>query len=134
MKLSKFAALAAVVLACVSLMTACTVKQPPAMVYDPAKNYAAFLVLDTDLGKAKLNAMKTQSAQEGLEIGRIEYYATGTKDFEPALKRLTESKQVSVVWIYFASIMDVSNIKQSMGKLDYAGAYRYTTDQTALGK
>ena len=114
--------------------TACLKPADQGNNYDPAKNYAAFLVPNSDFGKASLETMKKQCAGEGLAIGPIEYYTTGTKDFEPALKKLTASKQVTVVCINFSSIMDISNIKQSMVNLDYKGSFRYTTDQTKLGQ
>ena len=114
--------------------TACSKPAAQDINYDPAKNYAAFLVPNTDFGKASLEAMKKQCVGEGLEIGPIEYYTMGTKDFEPALIKLTAAKQVTVVCINFSSITDISNIKQSMGKLEYKGSFRYTTDQTKLGQ
>ena len=114
--------------------TACLKPADQGINYDPAKNYAAFLVPDSDFGKASLENMKKQCASEGLEIGPIEYYTTGTKDFEPALKRLTASKQVTVVCINFSSITDISNIKQSMTSVGYTGAFRYTTDKNSLGQ
>ena len=114
--------------------TACLKPADQGINYDPAKNYAAFLVPNSDFGKASLESMKKQCASDGLEIGPIEYYTTGTKDFAPALKRLTASKQVTVVCINFSSITDISNIKQSMTNVEYKGAFRYTTDKTALGQ
>lgn len=98
--------------------------------YDPAKNYASFLVLNNDVGKASLATMQQRSSGDKLEIGPIEYYTAGTKDFEPALKKLTASKQVTVVWI-IASLWDINTIKDAMAKIEYNGAYRYVpiTDQ-----
>jgi len=114
--------------------TACSKPADQGINYDPAKNYAAFLAPNSDFGKASVEAMKVKCAGEGLEIGPVEYYTAGTKDFAPALKKLTASKQITVVCINFSSITDISNIKQSMVNLDYAGAYRYTTEQTKLGQ
>ena len=115
------------------LSAGCSLITGQGISYDPAKRYAAFLVPNSEFGKASLEAMKKQCASEGLEIGPIEYYTTGTKDFEPALKKLTASKQITVVCINFSSITDISNIKQSMSKIEYTGAFRYTTDRTTLG-
>jgi hypothetical protein len=112
--------------------SACSKPADQGINYDPAKNYAAFLVPNTDLGKASLEAMKKQCVGEGLEIGPIEYYIPGTKDFEPVLIKLTAAKQVTVVCINFSSITDISNIKQSMEKIEYKGSFRYTTDKTKL--
>jgi hypothetical protein len=115
-------------------LTACLNQAGQGINYDPAKNYAAFLAPDSDFGKASVEAMKVKCAGEGLETGPVEYYTAGTKDFAPALKKLTASKQVTVVCINFSSITDISNIKQSMVNLDYTGAYRYTTEQARLGQ
>jgi len=116
-------------------LAACSKPADQGINYDPAKNYASFLVLNTDIGKSSLETMKIRSTGEGLEIGPIEYYATGTKDFEPALKKLTVSKQVTVVWI-IASLWDINTIKDSMTKIEYKGAYRYVpiSDQTGAIK
>ena len=123
-----------IVLVCSAGFTACLNQAGQGINYDPAKSYAAFLAPNSDFGKASVEAMKVKVAGEGLEIGPIEYYTAGTKDFAPALKKLTASKQVTVVCINFSSITDISNIKQSMANLDYTGAYRYTTEQTKLGQ
>ena len=111
-------------------LAACTNPADQGINYDPAKNYASFLVLNNDVGKASLATMQQRSSGDQLEIGPIEYYTTGTKDFEPALKKLTISKQVTVVWI-IASLWDINTIKDAMAKIDYKGAYRYVpiTDQ-----
>jgi hypothetical protein len=113
-------------------LAACSKPADPGITYDPGKSYAAFLAPNSDTGKASLEAMKKQCTADGLEIGPIEYYTAGTKDFGPALKKLTASKQITVVCINFSSIMDISNIKQSMVNLDYTGAFRYTTDKAKL--
>jgi hypothetical protein len=116
-------------------LTACSKPADQGITYDPAKNYAAFLVLNNDTGKASLATMQQRSAGDKLEIGPIEYYTAGTKDFEPALKKLTVSKQVTVVWI-IASLWDINTIKDSMAKIEYKGAYRYVpiSDQTGAIK
>jgi hypothetical protein len=59
-----------------------------------------------------------------LEIGPIEYYNPGNKDFGPILIKLTASKRVTVVWI-IASLWDINDIKTSMEKIEYKGPYRY---------
>ena len=116
-------------------LTACLNQAGQDINYDPAKNYAAFLVLNNDTGKSSLETMKMRSTGDSLEIGPIEYYTTGTKDFEPVLKKLTASKQVTVVWI-IASLWDINTIKDSMAKIEYKGAYRYVpiSDQTGAIK
>ena len=104
--------------------TACLKPADQGINYDPAKNYASFLVLNNDIGKSSLETMEMRSTGEGLEIGPIEYYTAGTKDYELTLKKLTASKQVTVVWI-IASLWDINTIKDSMSKIEYKGAYRY---------
>jgi ABC-type branched-subunit amino acid transport system substrate-binding protein len=123
-----------IAVACTAGLSACLNLAGQGITYDPAKNYAAFLAPNSDFGKASVEAMKQKCSAEGLEIGPVEYYTTGTRDFAPALKKLTASKQVTVVCINFSSITDISNIKQSMVDLDYTGAYRYTTEQAKLGQ
>jgi hypothetical protein len=100
------------------------IQQQPKITYDPNKTYAAFLVLDSAAGKASLETMKQHTLAEGLEIGPIEYYSPGTKDFEPILTRLTTNKQVKLVWI-ISLVLDVPQIKTGMSKLTYEGSYRY---------
>ena len=104
---------------------ACSQKTQPAFVYDPAKAYAAFLVVDSEYGRSSLESMKANSAKENLDIGRIEYYKPGTEEFGLVLSRLTESKQVRVVWV-IANIIDINNIKNGQAALEgYQGSYRY---------
>jgi len=114
----------AIAVALTAVLAACTKPADQGIKYDPAKNYAAFLVLNNDVGKASLETMKKRSTDEGLEIGPIEYYNTGAKEFEPVLKKLTASKQVTVVWI-IASLWDINDMKTSMEKIEYKGPYRY---------
>jgi len=113
-------ALFMLVLPCV----ACSLLPEQGFTYDPSKNYASFLVLDNETGRNSLAVMKQRSAGEGWEIGPIEYYKQGTKDFAPMLKKLTSSEQVTVVWI-ISSIWDIPDIKKSMEGLEYIGPYRY---------
>jgi len=113
---------AAILLASVCL--SCSLLPGQGINYDPSKNYAAFLVLDNDTGINSLATMKQRSIGEGLEIGPIEFYKVGTKDFSSILKKLTVSKQVTVVWL-ICSVWDVPDIKKGMEGLEYAGPYRY---------
>jgi hypothetical protein len=116
-------------------LAACSKPADQGITYDPAKNYASFLVLNNDTGKSSLETMKMRSTGESLGIGPIEYYAAGTKDYEPALIKLTASKQITVVWI-IASLMDINAIKDAMSKIEYRGAYRYVpiSEQTGAIK
>ncbi|MGA2367940.1 MAG: hypothetical protein ABSF74_05155 [Dehalococcoidia bacterium] len=105
------------------IVSSCSFFQPK-ITYDPNKDYAAFLVLDTATAKTSLESMKQHTLQENMEIGPIEYYSQGTQDFEPILTRLTANKQVKLVWI-ISGIMDVPQIKTAMSKITYGGSYRY---------
>jgi len=125
---SSLSLFALLVLGCLS----CSLLPGQGISYDPAENYTAFLVLDNEVGKASLATMKQRSIDEGFEIGPIEYYKQGAKDFAPILKRLTASKQVTVVWV-ISSVWDIPNIKQGMESLDYKGPYRYVPISDATG-
>jgi hypothetical protein len=118
-----------------ALLASCSQKPVQGFVYDPAKNYAAFLVINTPVGKTALESMKKHSTAEQYEIGPVEYYEPGSKDFESILRKLTVSKQVKLVWI-ISSLWDVADIKAAMAKVDYKGPYRYApiTDQTGAIK
>jgi hypothetical protein len=124
MRYKKFFSFIPIAILLVSVCLSCSLLPGQGINYDPSKNYAAFLVLDNDTGRSSLATMKQHSADEKLEIGPIEFYKTGTKDFSPILKKLTASKQVTVVWI-ISSVWDVPDIKKGMEGLEYVGPYRY---------
>ncbi|MFA5079018.1 MAG: hypothetical protein WC541_05980 [Dehalococcoidia bacterium] len=105
-------------------LAACSLLPWQGFTFDPSKQYATFLVIDNEMGRSSLAAMKQRSTGEGYEIGPVEFYKQGTTDFAPMLKKVTGSKQVAVVWI-ISSIWDVNNIKSGMEGLDYNGPYRY---------
>lgn len=122
LKISSGVALAAILL--LTSLSACAQPAAPSFAWEPGKTYATFLVMDSESGRNSLEMAKGRSLQEGLEVGPIEYYKANTKDFAPAMKNLTASKQVSVVWI-IASVWDVNTIKDAQVGLTYAGDYRY---------
>jgi hypothetical protein len=126
--LSSFSSAVLLVFTCLS----CSLLPDQGTTYDPAKNYATFLVLDNDTGRSSLATMRQRSTGEGLEIGPIEYYKQGAKDFAPVLKKLTASKQVTVVWI-ISSLWDIPEIKNGMTGLEYSGAYRYVPISEGTG-
>jgi hypothetical protein len=117
---SIYTALVLLLLSC----AACSLLPGQAFTYDPSKSYASFLVLDNETGRSILAMMKQRSVGEGYEIGPIEYYKQGTKDFAPMLKKLTGSKQVTTVWV-ISSVWDIPDIKKGMEGLDYSGPFRY---------
>ena len=126
--ISSFSAAVLLLLTCLS----CSLLPAQGITYDPSKNYATFLVLDNDTGRSSLATMQQRSTGEGLEIGPIEFYKQGAKDFAPILKKLTASKQVTVVWI-ISSLWDVTEIKNGMTGLEYTGAYRYVPISEGTG-
>jgi len=126
-----FLSFTAVILLAV-VFVACSLLPGAGINYDPAKNYAAFLVLDNDIGRSSLATMQQRSTGEGLEIGPIEYYKQGAGDFAPMLKKLTASKQVTVVWI-ISSVWDIPDIKKGMEGLEYAGPFRYVPISEGTG-
>jgi len=126
--IATFAVFVLLVLPC----AACSLLPAQGFTYDPSKNYASFLVLDNETGKDSLALMKQRSIGEGYEVGPVEYYKQGTKDFAPILKKLTASKQVAVVWI-ISSIWDVNDIKKGMEGLDYSGPFRYVPISEGAG-
>ncbi len=115
-----FTALVVILLA----LTACSLLPAQEFTFDPSKRYATFLVIDNEMGRSTLAAMKQRSTGEGFEIGPVEFYKQGTKDFAPMLTKITGSKQVEVVWI-ISSVWDIPDIKKGLEGLDYIGPYRY---------
>jgi hypothetical protein len=130
-----------IIVAVLLLSLGCTISSPPVksitsgpsqnVYYDPSKNYAAFLVLNSEVGKNALERMKQHSIDEKYEIGPVEFYDPGNKDFESMLRRLTANRQVQLVWI-ISSVWDISEIKTAMKNVEYKGSYRYapSSDQT----
>lgn len=121
-----------IVMVAVLIGTSCSQPQTPAFTYDPDKNYAAFLVANSDYGKSSLATMKERSRSENYEIGPVEFYNQGTKDFEPQLTRLTANKQIKIVWV-ISYILEIPDIKTSQAKIKYEGTYRYVPISAQTG-
>lgn len=92
--------------------------------YDLSKQYVAFLVMNTPVGKSTLEGAKQRAAKETYEIGPVGYYNPGTTDFESILSKLTASSQVKLVWI-IGSASDINDIRAALTKVSYQGACRY---------
>jgi hypothetical protein len=119
--------LASVIISILILNLAACSANPPqqqAPQYDPAKNYAAFLVVNTPQSADALKAAKEKSARESYEIGPVVYYEPGTQDFVPLVKKLTPSKQVSLIWVV-GSLLDTPNIQKAMAAAEIKGYLRY---------
>lgn len=101
--------------------------------YDPSKNYAAILVINSPNSTNILDTIKQKSINEGYEIGPVVYYNPGTTDFEPLIQKLTPSKQITLIWIA-GSLMDVPNIQKAIKKIEYKGFIRYMPAIQATGQ
>lgn len=105
-------------------LAACGSQPQQAPQYDPAKNYAAFLVVNTPLSIDALKSAKEKSTRDGYEIGPVVYYEPGTKDFEALVKKLLPSKQISLIWVS-GSLLDTPNIQKAVAAAEYKGLLRY---------
>ncbi len=114
-----------VVISCIicSGLAACS-QQAPATVYDPNKQYAAYLVVNTPQASQALNSAQQKSALEGFVNGPVVYYEPGTQDFEEHFKKLTPSKQVSLIWVV-GSLLDTPGIQKALTTSGYKGQFRY---------
>ena len=108
------------------LLISCSGSANNTPVYDPAKKYAAFLVLDSEGGTNTLTGVKQRTLTEGYEIGPIEYYKSGNKDFEPVLKKLTQNPQIKIIW-FVGSLGDIVEVQKAKTKIEYNGEIRYKT-------
>jgi hypothetical protein len=106
------------------IFCACSSQATQSINYDPAKKYAAFAVVNLPASASILADAKKQSTADGFEIGPTEYYSTQTKDFDPIVKKLTESKQVTVIWVV-GGLMDLPSLRKSATKFGFAGATRF---------
>jgi hypothetical protein len=106
------------------IFSACSPQATQSTTYDPAKKYAAFAVVNLPASASILDTAKRQSIADGLEIGPIEYYSPQTTDFDPVLKKLTTSKQITVIWVV-GGLMDVPTVRKSAAKFGFAGSFRF---------
>ena len=113
-----------VILSLAGISFAACSQPAPAAVYDPAKQYAGYLVAKSPQATPALNSAKQKSAAEGLETGPVVYYEPGTKDFEEHFKKLTPSKQILVIWV-IGSLLDSPNIQKAISATGYKGQVRY---------
>ena len=87
-------------------------------------NHAAFLLVNSPGSAQMLESTKQVSTGEGLAIGPVEYYNQGITDFEPALRRITTDKQVTLIWV-ISGLMDVPNIQKGITEVGFKGSVRY---------
>ncbi len=115
------------------LLVSCIQLPGQTATYDPAKKYAAFLVVNHPSSGDVLSNIKQRSISEGYEIGPIEYYNPGTKDFEPIIRKLTPDKQITLIWVA-GSIMDSPDIQKAIARVEYKGGIRYMPVTGAVGQ
>jgi hypothetical protein len=106
------------------LLGACQTNTQQNTQYDPSKSYASFLVLNSPNSAKVLDNIKQISIADGYEIGPIEYYNPGTKDFEPVLRKLTSNKQVTLLWIA-SGLLDTRDVQKSLAVIGFKGSVRY---------
>jgi len=123
LKKAFYPAVSSILIFSISLIS-CAQQPGQTLNYDPSKNYAAFLVLNSQNSKDVLVGIKQRSISEGYEIGPIEYYNPGTKDFEPIIRKLTPDKQITLIWVA-GSIMDSPDIQKAIARVEYKGGIRY---------
>lgn len=110
---------------CILCLGQAACSQPAAApVYDTNKQYAAYLVVNSPQASQALNSAKQKSVLEGFENGPVVYYEPGTKDFEEHFKKLTPSKQVSLIWVV-GSLLDTPGIQKALTTSGYKGQFRY---------
>ncbi|MDD5311860.1 MAG: hypothetical protein PHO26_02340 [Dehalococcoidia bacterium] len=92
--------------------------------YDPTKYYATFLVINTESGKNALEKMKLESVADNMTIGPVEYYTPGSYNYEPLIRKLTQNKQVRLLWL-IAPMREVIEMQNIANKIEFKGAVRY---------
>jgi hypothetical protein len=106
-------------------LAACSSSQPQqGFQYDPAKNYSAFLVVNTPASAGALTAAKQKATGDGYEIGPVVYYEPGTRDFTEQVKKLLPGKQVQVIWVS-GSLLDTPDIQKALIAAQYKGQIKY---------
>jgi hypothetical protein len=122
--LKSIKALALIICVLAGTFSACSSPAAQTTTYDPTKKYAAFAVVNLPASAGVLSTAKQQAIADGLEIGPIEYYGTTTTNFDPIVKKLAASKQVSVIWV-IGGLMDVPAMRKSAAALGFAGTIRF---------
>jgi hypothetical protein len=91
---------------------------------DPSKTYAAFIVQNSPNAQSAIDKAIFQLKNDGIEIGPMEYYNAGTKDFVPIVKKLILGKQITCIFI-IGNIMDMPSIRTSAKQAGFAGEFRF---------
>jgi hypothetical protein len=106
------------------LLGACQTDTTQNIQYDSTKYYASFLVLNSPYSAKILDNIKQISIADGYEIGQIEYYNSGIKDFAPVLKKLTGNKQVTLLWVA-SGLIETREVQKGLAAIDFKGSVRY---------
>jgi len=113
-----------VICAMAVVLTSCSSQAAQTTNYDPAKKYAAFIVMNSPNSAAVLDNAKQQSTADGYENGPVEYYTPPAKDFDPIVKKVTPSKQITLIWV-IGNLMDVPAVRKSATNLGFKGTTRF---------
>lgn len=106
------------------IFSACSSPAAQTTSYDPNKQYAAFIVMSSPASAASLANAQRQSTADGYENGPVEYYSLPTKDFDPIVKKVTPSTQITLIWV-IGNLMDVPTVRKSAATLGFKGTFRF---------
>jgi hypothetical protein len=106
------------------MFSACATPAAQTTTYDPNKKYAAFIVMNVPGSAAVLANAKQQSIADGYENGPVEYYTPPAKGFDTIVKKVTPSKQITLICV-IGNLMDVPTIRKSADTLGYKGTIRF---------
>ena len=118
--------LSLVLTVCISagIFSACSSAAAQTSNYDPNKKYAAFIVMNGPTSAAALANAKQQSTADGYENGPVEYYTPPIKDFDAIIKKVTPSKQITLIWV-IGNLLDLPTIRKSAETLGFKGTFRF---------
>lgn len=117
-------ALALTICILAGMLSACSTPAAQTTNYDPNKKYAAFIVMNDPSSAAALANAKQQSMADGYENGPVEYYSLPAKGFDTIVKKVTPSKQITLIWV-IGNLMDMPTIRKSAESFGYKGTLRY---------
>jgi hypothetical protein len=106
------------------MLFACSTPAAQTTSYDPNKKYAAFIVMNSPTSPAALANAKQQSMADGYENGPVEYYDPPAKGFDTIVKKVTPSKQITLIWV-IGNLMDMPTIRKSAEGLGFKGTFRF---------
>ncbi|GEM_PF-618736 len=102
---------------------ACAVKQGKTETFNPSKTYQGALAINLPATDGILAEIRQRATADGEELGPVEYYEPGEKDFEPIIAKLMSRAKIDVLWIA-GGIMDIPNIQKAVVTAGYTGQTR----------